>query len=80
MDTKTRSSRFMEYIKLHRISLIQDNENQIQDSSDPDWNFLQGQIIATEHLLSVATDIMNESERIYNNNTCGRYNRFSINC
>jgi hypothetical protein len=55
----------MEYIKLHRISLIQDNENQIQDSSDPDWNFLQGQIIATEHLLSVATDIMNESERIY---------------
>jgi hypothetical protein len=65
MDTKTRSSRFMEYIKLHRISLIQDNENQIQDSSDPDWNFLQGQIIATEHLLSVATDIMNESERIY---------------
>jgi hypothetical protein len=61
----TKSSRFLEYIKLHRISLIQDNENQIQDSSDPDWNFLQGQIIATEHLLSVATDIMNESERVY---------------
>ena len=59
-----KSSKFLEYIKLHRISLIQDNENQIQDSSDPDWNFLQGQIIATEHLLSVATDIMNESERI----------------
>ncbi len=65
MDTKTRSSRFMEYIKLHRISLIQDNENQIQDSSDPDWNFLQGQIIATEHLLSVATDIMNNSNERY---------------
>ena len=48
-------------MKLHRISLIQDNENEIQDSSDPDWNFLQGQIVATEHLLSVATDIMNDN-------------------
>jgi hypothetical protein len=53
-----RTGQLIEYIKLHRISLIQDNENQIQDSSDPDWNFLQGQIIATEHLLSVATDIL----------------------
>ena len=56
----TKSSAFLEYIKLHRISLIQDNENEIQDSNDPDWNFLQGQIVATEHLLSVATDIMND--------------------
>jgi hypothetical protein len=47
-------------MKIHRISLIQDNENEIQDSNDPDWNFLQGQIVATEHLLSVATDIMND--------------------
>ena len=62
----TKSSRFLEYIKLHRISLIQDNENQIQDSSDPDWNFLQGQIIATEHLLSVAEGIMESTnERVY---------------
>jgi hypothetical protein len=54
-------------MKLHRISLIQDNENEIQDTDNPDWNFLQGQIVATEHLLSVATDIMNNStnERIY---------------
>jgi hypothetical protein len=57
----TRSSAFIEYMKL---SLIQDNENEIQDSNDPNWNFLQGQIVATEHLLSVATDIMNENERI----------------
>ena len=64
MTTPTKSSKFLEYMKLHRISLIQDNENEIQDSSDPDWNFLQGQIVATEHLLSVATDIMNENERI----------------
>jgi hypothetical protein len=63
----TKSSRFLEYIKLHRISLIQDNENQIQDSSDPDWNFLQGQIIATEHLLSVAEGIMESTNERYIN-------------
>jgi hypothetical protein len=62
----TKTSTFLEYMKLHRISLIQDNENEIQDSNDPDWNFLQGQIVATEHLLSVATDIMNSTnERLY---------------
>jgi hypothetical protein len=53
-------------MKLHRISLIQDNANLIQDIHGEDWNFLQGQIVATEHLLSVATDIMNSSnERVY---------------
>jgi hypothetical protein len=46
----------IEYMKIHRISLIQDNENLIQDTNAPDWNFLQGQIIATEHLLEVAND------------------------
>ena len=61
MTTLTKSSKFIEYMKIHRISLIQDNENEIQDSNDPDWNFLQGQIVATEHLLSVATDIMNDN-------------------
>ena len=61
----TKSSAFLEYIKLHRISLIQDNANLIQDTNGADWNFLQGQIVATEHLLSVATDIMNETnERV----------------
>ena len=63
----TKSSAFLEYIKLHRISLIQDNENEIQDANDPDWNFLQGQIVATEHLLSVADDIMNSTNERYNN-------------
>ena len=62
----TTSDYLIEYMKIHRISLIQDNANLIQDTNAPDWNFLQGQIIATEHLLSVATDIMNESnERVY---------------
>ena len=61
-----KSSKFLEYMKIHRISLIQDNDNEIQDTNNPDWNFLQGQIVATEHLLSVATDIMNNSnERVY---------------
>jgi hypothetical protein len=67
LTTQTKSSYFLEYIKLHRISLIQDNANLIQDTNAPDWNFLQGQIIATEHLLSVATDIMNASNERYNN-------------
>ena len=49
---------FVEYMKIYRISLIQDNANLIQDTSRPDWNFLQGQIIATEHLLSVADDMI----------------------
>ena len=56
----TKSSKFLEYMKLHRLSLIQDNANLIQDTNGADWNFLQGQIIATEHLLSVATDILND--------------------
>jgi hypothetical protein len=60
----TKSSQFIEYMKIHRISLIQDNENEIQDTNNPDWNFLQGQIVATEHLLSVASDIMNDNERV----------------
>jgi hypothetical protein len=63
----TKSSAFLEYMKLHRISLIQDNANLIQDTNGADWNFLQGQIIATEHLLSVATDIMESTNERYNN-------------
>ena len=56
----TKSSAFLEYMKLHRISLIQDNANLIQDTNGADWNFLQGQIIATEHLLSVADDMISK--------------------
>ena len=58
----TRSSRFLEYMKLHLISLNQDMEKDLNVESKIN---IQGQIMATEHLLSVATDIMNESnERI----------------
>jgi hypothetical protein len=56
-------------MKLHLISLEQDKEliekTSLKDDSI-DWHFIQGQIEATRHLLSVATDIMNNSnERVY---------------
>jgi hypothetical protein len=66
----TKSSRFLEYMKIHLISLNQDYEkfyedylnNNKYDSSDIDN--IRGQIKATRHLLSVATDIMEESANI----------------
>jgi len=64
----TKSSVFLEYMKIHLISLNQDLEECMyiwrtdrdnHDSSKIDY--LKGQIQATEHLLSVATDIMNDN-------------------
>ena len=52
----TRSSTFMEYMKLHLISLEQDLDNALQGEG---YEYLKGQVQATEHLLSVAHDIMN---------------------
>jgi len=66
---QTRSSKFMEYMKLHLISLNQDYEkfyeDYLNDSNyyQEDIDNIRGQIKATKHLLSVATDIMNNSER-----------------
>ena len=73
----TKSSHFLEYMKLHLISLEQDQEklsNQM-DALDPnckdyayldiEYNWTNGQITATQHLLSVATDIMNSSNERY---------------
>ena len=72
MTTQTKSSKFIEYMKIHLISLNQDLEDELylfrthrdnHDSSKIDY--LNGQIIATRHLLSVATDIMNSyNERV----------------
>jgi hypothetical protein len=66
----TKSSVFLEYIKIHLISLEQDKEliekTSLKDDSI-DWHFINGQIQATEHLLSVATDIMNSTNERYNN-------------
>ena len=59
----SKSSKLMEYMKLHLISLNQDMEKDLNVESKIN---IQGQIMATEHLLSVATDIMNSSnERVY---------------
>jgi hypothetical protein len=50
-------------MKIHLISLNQDVE---EDYSKETKIHLDGQIVATRHLLSVATDIMNNSnERVY---------------
>jgi len=51
-------------MKLHLISLNQDLEGEYNIQSKIN---IQGQIMATEHLLSVATDIMNNSNERYNN-------------
>ena len=75
----TRSSQFLEYMKLHLISLEQDSERVQEEMSQFEYNMdskdyqsleiedisLNGQIIATSHLLSVATDIMNSSSERY---------------
>ena len=53
----TKSSKFIEYMKIHLISLNQDLEADYNVQSKIN---IQGQIMATEHLLSVATDIMND--------------------
>jgi hypothetical protein len=70
----------IEYMKIHLISLEQDSERVQEEMSQFEYNMdskdyqsleiedisLNGQIIATRHLLSVATDIMNSTnERVY---------------
>jgi hypothetical protein len=57
LTTLTKSSKFIEYMKIHLISLNQDLEADYNVQSKIN---IQGQIMATEHLLSVATDIMND--------------------
>ena len=73
----TKSSQFLEYMKIHLISLEQDQESistkmeemdpncKDYDYLDIEYNWLNGQISATQHLLSVATDIMNSSSERY---------------
>lgn len=74
----TKSSHFLEYMKIHLISLQQDADK-IQAEMDTyeemesneyqaleiEHISLNGQYIATAHLLSVATDIMNASNERY---------------
>ena len=58
----SKSSQFIEYMKLHLISLTQHFEKDFNVESKIN---IQGQIMATEHLLSVATDIMNSTNERY---------------
>jgi hypothetical protein len=58
----SKSSSFIEYMKLHLISLNQDFDGKYNTETKI---HIQGQIDATRHLLSVATDIMNNNERTY---------------
>ncbi len=67
MTTQTKSSYFIEYMKLHKLSLIQDMEaikdHEVTNEGYPK-EYLQGAIACMDHLMSVATDIMNENERV----------------
>ena len=71
VELETRSSKFMEYMKIHLISLNQDwekaknNEPLRSNEYDPSDDYFLGAIEATEHLLSVATDIMNSTNERY---------------
>jgi hypothetical protein len=56
-------NQLIEYIKIHRLSLIQDIEA-IEDhegtSQGYPKEYLQGAIACMDHILSVATDILND--------------------
>jgi len=74
----TKSSAFLEYMKIHLISLEQDSEriqkemDLIDDLDSDEYKDLEiqdisltGQMIGIRHILSVATDIMNSSNERY---------------
>jgi hypothetical protein len=69
----TKSSAFIEYMKIHLISLNQDLEdarNNVPLNEDEYYEsdaFYMGAIEATEHLLSVAEGIMESTNERYNN-------------
>ena len=51
----TRTTNLLEYMNIHLISLNQDFDKDLNVESKIN---IQGQIMATEHLLSVAKDIL----------------------
>jgi hypothetical protein len=67
----TRSTHFMEYMKIHKISLEQDLEdarNNVPLTEDEYFEsdaYYIGAIDTMEHILSVASDIMIDNERVY---------------
>ena len=54
-------TQFIEYMKIHKISLIQDRDK-LEDlpSNDASYNYITGAIVCIDHLLSVAEDILNK--------------------
>lgn len=54
----TRTNSLIEYMKIHLISLKQDRVNTDYQFTDLECLELNGQIKATEHLLSVAGDML----------------------
>jgi hypothetical protein len=58
MDLK----QLIEYIKIHIISLEQDYDR-LPDGDKDSVIHLNGQVLATRHLLSVATDILNNDHQ-----------------
>ena len=73
-----RSSQFLEYMKLHLISLQQDADaiqaemDEFEEMESNEYHALEiehislnGQWIGVNHILSVATDIMNSSNERY---------------
>jgi len=72
MDMKVKIDSFLEYVKLHEISLLQDAEKlqHMMDSFEGDYDsddykeleyedvVNTGELTATRHLLSVATGIL----------------------
>jgi hypothetical protein len=65
LTTPTKSSRFMEYLKIHLISLEQDLEQIDYVNGHHFYRVKEAEIANTRHILSVATDIMNDNERVY---------------
>jgi hypothetical protein len=63
----TKSSYFLEYMKIHEISLMQDLEKIDYVNEHHFYRCKEAEIYNTRHLLSVATDIMNSSNERYNN-------------
>ena len=59
-------NQFIEYMKIHLISINQDWEDTLNraplkdDEYDPSDAYFEGSVAQIEHLLSVATDILNE--------------------
>jgi hypothetical protein len=61
----TRSSAFLEYMKLHEISLMQDLEKIDYVNEHHFYRVKEAEIYNTRHLLSVALDIMKSSNERY---------------